>query len=147
LFAGVIYFVLAVGVLLLKDGFNPIPESVTPVGLLLYYLFSGIVGGLIVGLCRPWLKKRSGSTAVGVLALIPASFGVLRLMGGPMARWGVAEWFAVIGTAALLGGFFGYSFWDLQHYDPNAFLKRAEPAEEPTTSKPKRKAASRKRRP
>lgn len=147
LFAGVIYSVFAAGVVLLKGGFDSAPEGITPIGLLLFYLFGGIAGGLIVGLFRPLLKKRSGSTAVGVLALIPASMGALRMIAGPVGRWGGAEWFGVIGTAALLGGYFGYSYWDLQHDDPNAFLKHPPTPTQPTSKRPKQKASSRTRRP
>jgi hypothetical protein len=133
----VIYTVFAAGILLLRGG---TPERVGAIALLGLYLMGGIVGGLIVGLFRPWLKYRACSTAVGILALIPMSLGALRLMAGPIAGWGGAEWFAVFGTATLLGGYFGYDYWDLQHFDPLTGLTKISPP--PSSTKPRSKGQS-----
>ena len=145
LFVGIIYSVFAAGILLLKGGFSSAPRGVTPLALLVFYLLSGVAGGLIVGLFRPWLRRRSCSTAVGILATFPASVGVLRMIAGPIVHWRGAEWFGAVGTSFLLGGYFGYSYWDLQHYDPMAQIEPSEPASREAKRRSQRKSPRRDR--
>jgi len=144
LFTGVIYSAFGMGVLLLRGGGSSARDEVSAPVLILFYLLAGLVGGVIVGLFRPLLKHRAWSTATGVIALLPASVGVLRLMAGPISGWGGAEWFAVFGTAAFLGGYFGYNYWDLQHFDPLGPLPSAQIGG--TKPRPKGRPQSRKQR-
>lgn len=76
------------------------------------YFFGGIGGGIVVGLLFPLTTWHAGSMFVGVVAGLPAAFGIGYAVAGPVAQWDQHSWVATLVTGTLLGGFGGYAFWE-----------------------------------
>lgn len=127
LFLGIVYLLMAGVVITLKGG---VPDSKTEgVGLgavLLMYPASGLVGGAMVGFLRPAIRSRFRATLVGMLALFPASAAFALIYAGVPANWRGHEWFAIVFTAAFIGGLGGYKFWEWSKFDPLMHLRMVE---------------------
>lgn len=86
-------------------------EQIGLEGVVSVYVAGGMLGGVIIGVCRPLLRWRLGATMGGALAAIPAfvGFGVAK-DGSPM-QWNSATWGSVIIPASLLGAFVANLIW------------------------------------
>ena len=74
------------------------------------YFASGISAGLVVGLVRPWTRRRLGAILVGIVAAVPAGLALqlaYDLDTRNAFRWSVALVFALI--AGMLGGLIRWS--------------------------------------
>lgn len=108
LFLGLIYCGFA-GLVLLTQGFRNVRLEIFGI-----YLGGGLVGGLLVGALRPWIRSRVTAMTVGVVVMAPLGFGFLLLRNGPIANWDEAQFVALIAGSILLGSMGGKIFWD-QH--------------------------------
>jgi len=87
-----------------------------PAEIALTYVSSGVMGGLVVGLCLPLARTRAGASILGVLAVAPffAVFGALDASAsGDIA---VPMW-AYAASAILVGALSGYAIRDTYHRD------------------------------
>lgn len=116
LLAGVVYSGLGALVYTVKGNDPSDPVGVSLGVLVTTYILGGITGGGLLGLLRPLTVTRRGSSLVGVVASIPVCMGFLLLISGPVFGWGGAEIFSLVFTAVALGGYGGYTFWDLRDF-------------------------------
>jgi hypothetical protein len=86
-------------------------NGVTFVAVLGLYLSSGVLGGALLGLCRPMLRSQIGAAVVGVLVAHILMAGAALLTQGHPASWDPADWVAIVVTAVPLGAAVGVSQW------------------------------------
>ena len=89
------------------------PEPFDRVGLrpaivIMLYFAGSVTAGLLVGLLKRHTTSREGAMLVGILAALPASFGMgLAFFGAPRA-WSPGDWFQCVFLAMLFGAGLGY---------------------------------------
>lgn len=74
------------------------------------YFASGISAGLVVGILRPWTRRRAGAILVGIVAAVPVGIAVqlaYDVTSQKHFRWPILALFTVI--AGPLGGWIRWS--------------------------------------
>jgi hypothetical protein len=105
------FFSMIGAALILVRGFSPYPSMFSLPLVILSYFAMGILGGLLLGVFRPFVQRRSGATILGIIIGVMVYFiaglvAVGREVLSP-AGFGVA---LVLGTVA--GGYLGHSTWN-----------------------------------
>jgi hypothetical protein len=67
------------------------------------YLVTGIAGGVVVGILKPWTASLLGRSAVGLIVAFIAFFNIEIASEGPFWGWSAASWKTVL----VLSTFFG----------------------------------------
>lgn len=115
LFGGVFFMCIAVVVVYgLIGGFDDAPEGMTP-WLSALYPSCGVLAGVVVGICRPYLRSRTGSMLAGSVAALPWSVALNGMANGPITSWGALEILGVVISAATWGAMAGYVLWRQLH--------------------------------
>ena len=114
LFFACFYSLIALAILLFGGGKAFEATGVTIPIAIAGYFAGGLVAGALVGLLRPFAKRRIGAVAVGIGAAFPVMLGFGFIMYGPMAQWDGGAIFGVTFAAVFLGGYGGWEFWEPQ---------------------------------
>jgi hypothetical protein len=75
------------------------------------YLASGLVCGLVLGVCRPMITSLSRSILLGPLVAFPFYAIVGIAMGQPFWRWDLVYWTIAIISVVFLGASVGGMYW------------------------------------
>ena len=101
-------FVMGLGVILPGSGVHlPVPFWM----FIATYLISGILGGLIIGLSRPFLTSQLSYSIVGVVAALPWYFCV-GIMAFGWKPWTTFDVVVVLMLALVAGSISGRIFWN-----------------------------------
>ncbi len=109
LLAAVIIAMVSVGFIVRPH--SPTHQMVRWLPLSGSYLVSGLVCGLVLGLCRPMLTSFSRSVLLGPVILFPFYIIVGIATGFPIWRWDAAYWIIAIVTVIILGALLGGIYW------------------------------------
>lgn len=82
------------------------------------YLGGGAVAGLVLGLLRPFVRRRVGATLVGAIASTPIGVALHYLVVVPEAGREGASIVPTIFAVALLGALAGWKWWQLHDDEP-----------------------------
>lgn len=86
--------------------------EVTMPRVIAFYLVSGSVAGVILGLCRPLLKWRSGAGVVGAVSAV-VILGMGQVLYRGFHRPDVLEIELVVPTGIFMGAFVGILFYEI----------------------------------
>jgi hypothetical protein len=75
------------------------------------YLVSGLVCGLIVGVCRPLITSLSRSILLGPVIAFPFYAIVGIVIGNPFWRWDGVYWTIAIIASLIVGSIVGGMYW------------------------------------
>jgi hypothetical protein len=76
------------------------------------YPLGAVLGGALLGLGRPCVRRRPVAVLVGVVALLPLSIVVSASLDGAHLAWGPRATVLAMLTAATLGGGLGWALHD-----------------------------------
>lgn len=82
----------------------------TLIGTFAFYLAGGLVGGIVLGVCRPWVHTPLGAAVVGVLVAFPVvTIGFV--MVDRAGEWRAYDTIAVIVVSLIFGVAGGLGEW------------------------------------
>ncbi len=106
------YSVLAVGIYLLSGGRSFDRQGLSLGATVGLYFGGGLTTGAIVGLLRPWTRRRVGAMLVGSVAVIPLVLGGFILLFGPIASWERGLWLGALMAAIGFGVVGALAWWE-----------------------------------
>lgn len=92
-------------------------------GIMAVYLTGGVLGGTLLGVLRPFTKRRMGAIFAGVAVLIPLFTAIWATVAGPSAAWRSDALEGILFCSASLGAFLGNYIW-MRERDASSFIDR-----------------------